>query len=224
MEDATIVEIVKEGDILFLANSPDSDASEAHGYVCGLVAGGISSVSDIADLTCKNILSGGEFMDEVKDWIVKLAKAVLMQYSGMETLDVPLEERCNDAESLAYYISLWAQAFLFGFGCATKVSEMSAEARECIGDITAFTQIDEDDASDISSEELDEMYFTFTEHLKVCCMSLYAEFGAPAGVVRPKAAEDEDEKLDFGDDGELVIRDDGIHFDELMARYRQPRS
>lgn len=223
MEDTIIEQTVKEGDILFLANSPDSDASEAHGFVCGLVAGGISSVDEIADLASKNILSGSDFLDEVKEWLAKLARAVLEQYSGMETLDIPLEERCNDAESLTYYISLWAQAFLFGFGCATKVSEMTAEARECISDITAFTQIDEDDGTDISDEELDEMYFTFTEHLKVCAMSLYAEFGAPAGTVRPKVSDDEDEKLDFGDDGELVIRDDGIHFDELMARYRNKR-
>lgn len=223
MEDTIIEQTVKEGDILFLANSPDSDASEAHGFVCGLVAGGISSVDEIANLVSKNILSGSDFLDEVKEWLAKLARAVLEQYSGMETLDIPLEERCNDAESLTYYISLWAQAFLFGFGCATKVSEMTAEARECISDITAFTQIDEDDGTDISDEELDEMYFTFTEHLKVCAMSLYAEFGAPAGAVRPKASDGEDEKLDFGDDGELVIRDDGIHFDELMARYRNKR-
>ena len=72
------------------------------------------------------------------------------------------------------------------------------------------------ESEDIDNEdELENIVTTLVEHLKVCAMSLYADYGAVTGgkIEIP----DEMRKRAKGPfrDGELVIGEDGIHLSDL---------
>ena len=62
-------------------------------------------------------------------------------------------------------------------------------------------------------EEFDEVLTTLVEHLKVCAMSLYADYGyrTDGKIVIPK----EIENSRYTQEGELVIGDEGVSIEDL---------
>ncbi len=201
-----------EGEVAVLTDHLDLEVTEIHGVICGLIAGGCEKdvISYMQHLS--NILHSGESFDEsTKTWLVSFYELIFNQYQDMETLEFPFEDKITSAEDAAYYFSMWAESFLIGFGCSHGSEEMSDSGKELLSEISQFTQVEAEDVA--SQDELDDILTTLSEHLKVCAMSLYADYGAKTRgkIILPK------EKDSHIKEGELVIGDEGISFEELAS-------
>lgn len=199
-----------DGEVAVLTDHLDLEVTEIHGVVCGLIAGGCENdVSSYMQLLSNILHSGEHFEEATKTWLVSFYDQLFQQYQTMETLEFPFEDKITSPEDAAYYFSLWAEAFLIGFGCSHGSEELSESGRELLSEISEFTQVEAEDVE--SSDELDEILTTLAEHLKVCAMSLYADYGAKTHGRIPVAGENSSPVRD----GELVIGDEGISLEEL---------
>lgn len=202
-----------DGKVSLLTEHLELDICEIHGFICGLIAGGSNNDASEYMKNINNLLNSGEpFSGEMKEWIQDMYSEVRSQYHDMETLEYPFEEELTDQETAVYYLGQWAETFLLGFGCVINRDEMDDSGKELIDEISNFTQIEVGD--NMESEELDEMLTTLLEHLKVCAMSLYADYGfkTDGKIVIPK----EIQNNKYTKDGELVIGDEGISISDLQ--------
>lgn len=198
-----------EGEVAIITDHLDLEVTEVHGVICGLIAGGCENdvVSYMQYLT--NILHSGESFDEsTKSWLVSFYAILFEQYQSMETLEFPFETKMVNPEDAVYYLSMWAESFLIGFGCSHGSEELSDSGKELLEEISQFTQVESEDIE--NEEELEDIITTLVEHLKVCAMSLYADYGAKTG-----GKIDVPHNKKHVQDNELVIGDEGISFDEL---------
>ncbi len=208
----------KNGEANILVEHLDFDITEVHGLICGLIAGGCANDVSAYMPNIVNVLNSGDALSsEMKEWLVDFFNQISTQYQQMDSLIFPFEDLLVSADDTIYYLSMWASAFLIGFGCSFGSEELSTSGRELIEEISQFTQVESEDIA--SEEELDNIVVTFVEHLKVCAMSLYADYGAVTG---GKIAIDPEDKSKNSpiQDGELVIGENGIHLADLMNHRR----
>jgi uncharacterized protein YgfB (UPF0149 family) len=188
------------------------ETCEVHAVVCGLIAGGASDDPSVYMPKISNIINSGEpLSSEIKEWILDFFKLVRSQFHDMETIEFPFEEEMTDPEVSVYFLSIWAEAFLVAFGCEIDRDEMDDSGKELVEEISNYTRLESGD--EMSEEEFDDTLTTLIEHLKVCAMSLYADYGCRTGgkISIPK----EFENSKYTRDGELVIGDEGISIEDL---------
>lgn len=202
-----------DGKVAILQEHLEIEACEIHGVICGLIAGGATDNPTEFMPKIYNIINSGEPLSaELKDWILEFYKIIRTQYHDMETLEFPFEEDLTDQESSVYFLSLWSEAFLIGFGCEINKEEMNDNTKELIEEISNYTQLEVSD--DVDQDEFDEIITLLVEHLKICAMSLYADYGfkTDGKIIIPK----EIANNKYTKDGELVIGDEGISLDDLQ--------
>jgi uncharacterized protein YgfB (UPF0149 family) len=201
------------GEAAILLENLDLEITEVHGLICGLIAGGCANDVSAYMPNLMNILNSGEpFGESIKEWLVDFFGIVSKQYHDMETLEFPFDDKLVSADDTVYYLSMWAGAFLLGFGCSFGSEELSTSGRELVEEISAFTQVESEDID--SEDELENVVTTLVEHLKVCAMSLYADYGAVTGGKIPLRENDKKKEGPIRD-GELVIGEEGIHLSDL---------
>ncbi|MBQ8706523.1 MAG: UPF0149 family protein [Succinivibrionaceae bacterium] len=208
------------GEAALLLENADIEITEVHGLICGMIAGGCeNNVSAYMPSVVNTINSGEAFGESVKSWLVEFFDLLSRQYREMETLDFPFEDRLTTPDDAVYYLSMWASAFLLGFGCSFGSEELSSSGRELLEEISSFTQVESENIE--SEEEFDSIVTTLQEHLKVCAMSLYADYGAVTGGRIPGAESAGAGKSVKGKgpirDGELVIGEEGVHLSDLLG-------
>ncbi len=215
MASENIEQIWNRGDAALMDAQLEIEVTEVHGVICGLAAGGCANDVSAFMPNLVNILNAGEqFGADVGQWLVELFGLVSEQFRGMETLDLPFEDRITSGQEAAYYLTMWAEAFLVGFGCSCGRQELSDSGRELVDEISEFARVEAEEVS--SEEELEEILTTLTEHLKVCAMSLYADYGAVTGGRIP-LEEGGTKTRGAIRDGELVIGEEGIHLSDLTG-------
>ncbi len=215
MASENIEQIWNRGDAALMDAQLEIEVTEVHGVICGLAAGGCANDVSAFMPNLVNILNAGEqFGSDVGQWLVELFGLVSEQFRGMETLDLPFEDRITSGQEAAYYLTMWAEAFLVGFGCSCGRQELSDSGRELVDEISEFARVEAEEVS--SEEELEEILTTLTEHLKVCAMSLYADYGAVTGGRIP-LEEGGTKTRGAIRDGELVIGEEGIHLSDLTG-------
>ncbi len=215
MASDNIEQIWNRGDAALMDAQLEIEVTEVHGVICGLAAGGCANDVSAFMPNLVNILNAGEqFGSDVGQWLVELFGLVSEQFRGMETLDLPFEDRITSGQEAAYYLTMWAEAFLVGFGCSCGRQELSDSGRELVDEISEFARVEAEEVS--SEEELEEILTTLTEHLKVCAMSLYADYGAVTGGRIP-LEEGGTKTRGAIRDGELVIGEEGIHLSDLTG-------
>ncbi len=215
MASENIEQIWNRGDAALMDAQLEIEVTEVHGVICGLAAGGCANDVSAFMPNLVNILNAGEqFGADVGQWLVELFGMVSEQFRGMETLDLPFEDRITSGQEAAYYLTMWAEAFLVGFGCSCGRQELSDSGRELVDEISEFARVEAEEVS--SEEELEEILTTLTEHLKVCAMSLYADYGAVTGGRIP-LEEGGTKTRGAIRDGELVIGEEGIHLSDLTG-------
>lgn len=213
MDSEKFDKLLVDGECAILEDHLDIEVAEVHGLLCGLIAGG--SKNDFGDYLPKvhNLLnSGNPFSAGTKDWIVSFFDFLYEKFRTMETIDLPFEQKLNSPEETVYYFTVWSEAFLIGFGSEFNKEELDEEGKELINEISQFTQIETGDVG--SDDEFDDIVVTLIEHLKVCAMILYATYGNRTGEkieIPEELLSDKKQK----DDGELVIRDEGISISDL---------
>jgi uncharacterized protein YgfB (UPF0149 family) len=202
------------GEAIIMLDNLDLDITEVHGLICGLIAGGCKDEPSAYMTNLKNILNNGEVFEEsVKDWLAEFFSVLSKQYHDMETLEFPFDDKLVSPDDTVYYLSMWAGAFLLGFGCSFGSEELSTSGRELVEEISAFTQMESEDID--NEEELENIVTTLVEHLKVCAMSLYADYGAVTGGKIEISEEKGNKPKGPFRDGELVIGEEGIHLSDL---------
>lgn len=215
MASDNVEQIWNRGDAALMDAQLEIEVTEVHGVICGLAAGGCANDVSAFMPNLVNILNAGEqFGSDVGQWLVELFGLVSEQFRGMETLDLPFEDRITSGQEAAYYLTMWAEAFLVGFGCSCGRQELSDSGRELVDEISEFARVEAEEVS--SEEELEEILTTLTEHLKVCAMSLYADYGAVTGGRIP-LEEGGTKTRGAIRDGELVIGEEGIHLSDLTG-------
>ena len=212
MISETMQKVWIDGQAALAAEHMELETCEVHAVICGLIAGGAND--DPATFMPKiyNIINSGEpFSAELKEWILDFYKLIRTQFHDMETIEFPFEEDMTDSEVSVYFLSVWAEAFLVAFGCEVNRDEMDDSGKELVEEISNYTQLESGES--MPEEEFDEVLTTLVEHLKVCAMSLYADYGyrTDGKIVIPK----EIENSRYTQDGELVIGDEGVSIEDL---------
>ncbi|MBU2918921.1 UPF0149 family protein [Psychrosphaera sp. F3M07] len=160
-------------------------ASELHGLLTGLIAGGMFREStDYLDHMSELFNNGLT----VKGSLKKAAETIVEQvFSQLESEDMSFELYLpDDDESLsdqAEELLNWVQYFLVGFGFNKRDLTMSSnEAREIIEDFTNITrmdtQLDEDNESQAD-------FYEVIEFVRISTVLCHQEFGKAVNQAKP---------------------------------------
>lgn len=154
-----------------------SNASEVHGILTGMVAGGASLKGDDWLLLLSDLINEGQqFPPAVREKLEEMANDITV---GMSDPDLsyqmvlpgdhqPLYERLQA-------LIAWVQSFLVGFGVnQTNLAGLSADLREAIDDMVEIAKLDF--AID-DEEDAERAYFEIVEYLRISAVLCFTELG-----------------------------------------------
>ena len=155
--------------------------AEMHGLLTGMLSGGLS----LEDKSWQPLIF--DYTNEGMGWpdrVLTLAEAALkvttgeVTGSGMElSLLLPDEEASASVFDLADGVSDWINHFISGLGLVgAKLNKASTEAKEALADLEEMAKLGIDEEDDL--EEQAQLLEHVIEHVKVCSLTIHAEFGA----------------------------------------------
>ncbi|MFA0567214.1 MAG: YecA family protein [Vibrio gallaecicus] len=155
--------------------------AEMHGLLTGMLSGGLS----LEDKSWQPLIF--DYTNEGMGWpdrVLTLAEAALkvttgeVTGSGMElSLLLPDEEASASVFDLADGVSDWINHFISGLGLVgAKLNKASTEAKEALADLEEMAKLGIDEEDDL--EEQAQLLEHVIEHVKVCALTIHAEFGA----------------------------------------------
>ena len=157
-------------------------ASELHGLLTGLVAGGMfKGSSDYLEHMAELFNNGLTVKGSLK---AASEKVVGQIFSQLESEDMSFELMLMDEDEIlseqAEELINWVQYFLVGFGfnkCDLKTA--SNDVREIIEDFTNITRMDAE-LDDTNENQAD--FFEVIEFIRVSAVLVHQEFGKPASM------------------------------------------
>lgn len=162
----------------------DYTAAEFHGFLSGLIAGGVQDES-WKTLTYQFTNDGHAFSQVPLSKLTELYQQVNDSFDEANTLFslwIPSEE---DGFALADGIAEWTNHFLLGLGLAQPTLQQETdEVGEAIDDLDEIAKLGYDEAD--SSEELLEAGEEVVEYLRVVTLFLHSHFAKPKAAEKPK--------------------------------------
>ena len=153
--------------------------AEFHGFLSGLIAGGIQDES-WKTLTYQFTNDGHAFSQVPLQALSQFYETLSQSYREANTLfSLWLPENENDGIALAESIADWTSQFILGLGLAQpKLNEETDEVGEAIDDLEEISKLGyhEDD----SNEELLEAGEEIVEYLRVLSLFLHSHFALNA--------------------------------------------
>ncbi|MCP4077586.1 MAG: UPF0149 family protein [Gammaproteobacteria bacterium] len=152
-----------------------TDASEAHGTLCGLLLGQ-QDISKWLKFTLDNIPDQG-------DLLAQESLQLLQQLFDMSKEQLNAEDMCLELllpdESEEFAIRLlglasWSQGFLYGLAVNGEalVSHLSEQGRECLEDLLEISQLGHDEEE---TEETEAVYAEIVEHVRLSVIYMNEE-------------------------------------------------
>lgn len=160
-------------------------ASEIHGLLTGLVAGGMSRGSnEFLDHMEELFNNGLTIKGSLKTATTKLVDETFTQLEsdefGFEPILLEEDESLTDQ---ATELVNWVQHFLVGFGlCKRDLKTASNDVREIIEDMTSITRM-EADMEDTNENQAD--FYEVIEFVRVSAILCYQEFGKKVVASQP---------------------------------------
>lgn len=162
----------------------DYSPAEFHGFLCGLIAGGIQDDS-WQTLTYQFTNDGHAFsqapLSELKAFYQQLSES----FDGANTLFSLWQPNEDDGFKLADSIAEWTSHFLLGLGLAQpKLNQETDEVGEAIDDLDEIAKLGYDENDD--NDELLEAGEEVLEYLRVVALFLHSHFGKPTIIPQEK--------------------------------------
>ena len=162
----------------------DYTAAEFHGFLSGLIAGGIQDDS-WKTLTYQFTNDGHAFSQQplatLTDFYQQLSES-FDEANTLFSLWLPLEE---DGFLLADNIADWTSHFLLGLGLAKPTLQQETdEVGEAVDDLSEIAKLGYDEQD--TSEELLEAGEEIVEYLRVVSLFLHSNFARTKTAVQPK--------------------------------------
>lgn len=164
--------------------SIDYSTAELHGFLSGLVAGGIQDDS-WQTLTYQVTNDGHAFSQVPLKTLSEFYQILSESFDQANTLFPLWLPEEDDAFALADSIAEWTSHFLLGLGLAQpKLSQESDEVSEAINDLDEITKLGYDENDD--KNELLEAAEEIIEYLRVIALFLHSHFGKPTIISEEK--------------------------------------
>lgn len=162
----------------------DYSSAEFHGFLSGLIAGGIQDDS-WKTLTYQFTNDGHAFSQQplaaLTDFYQQLSES-FDDANTLFTLWLPIEE---DGFLLADGIADWTSHFLLGLGLAQpQLQQETDEVGEAIDDLSEIAKLGYDEQD--TSEELLEAGEEIVEYLRVVSLFLHSHFAKPKMAEKPQ--------------------------------------
>lgn len=155
----------------------DYSPAEFHGFLSGLVAGGVQDTS-WQTLTYQFTNDGHAFSQSALQPLVDFYQQLSDSFDQADTLFSLWLPEQEDGFALADGIADWTSHFLLGLGLAQpKLSQETDEVGEAIDDLDEIAKLGYDEAD--SNEELLEAGEEVVEYLRVISLFLHSHFGKP---------------------------------------------
>jgi hypothetical protein len=154
-----------------------STASELHGLLTGLVAGGMFKDSeDYLEHMAEMFNNGLSIKNPLKTTSEKMVKEIFSQFDSMEmSFELLLMDEDETLADQAQELLNWVQYFLVGFGLNKRdLKATSNEVREIIEDFTNITHM-ETDIEDSNENQAD--FYEVIEFIRVSSVLCYQELG-----------------------------------------------
>lgn len=162
----------------------DYSAAEFHGFLSGLVAGGIQDDS-WQTLTYQFTNDGHAFSQAPLKTLTEFYRQLSESFDQANTLFSLWLPDDDDAFALADGIAEWTSHFLLGLGLAQpKLSQETDEVGEAIDDLDEIAKLGYDENDD--KEELLEAAEEIVEYLRVVSLFLHSYFGKPQMLTNEK--------------------------------------
>lgn len=153
------------------------DASEIHGIICGMLAGGMtvddqSWVEALADV----VNQGESFPLELKEQIVDMYNEICQQFIEPDfALSLCLPDDASPINERGQCLMYWVQGFMLGFGLhQADLSKCSEDVKEALEDFSQIARMDEKMDEDESSEQA---LFEVMEYVRISAMLCFNELG-----------------------------------------------
>ncbi|MGQ8821107.1 UPF0149 family protein [Bibersteinia trehalosi] len=155
----------------------DYSAAEFHGFLSGLIAGGIQDDS-WQTLTYQFTNDGHAFSQTPLKALSEFYQQLSESFDQANTLFSLWQVDNDDAFALAEGIAEWTSHFLLGLGLAQpQLSQETDEVGEAIDDLDEIAKLGYDENDD--KDELLEAAEEIIEYLRVVALFLHSHFGKP---------------------------------------------
>lgn len=149
------------------------NASELHGFITGIVAGGIQDQSWLVLL--KDIMNNGQPIVGELDKSVKLLYEQIKQKLTNENFEFQLLIAEEDLFTQIDDMVSWVNHFLLGLGLAQpQLAKVKGDIGEAIYDLRQITQLDYDE--DDNQDELAFAFEEILEYVRITVILCYDEF------------------------------------------------
>ncbi len=153
----------------------NSDASEAHGTLCGLLMGQ-QEISKWLGATLENIPESGDLLAQESLQVLHQLYDNSKQLLNDEDLSFELLLPDEEDEFALRLIALagWSQGFLYGMAMNGEalLKALSSQGRECLDDLLEISQLAHDEES---SEETEAVYAELVEHVRLSVIYINEE-------------------------------------------------
>ncbi|NVK24448.1 MAG: UPF0149 family protein [Gammaproteobacteria bacterium] len=159
-------------------------ASEVHGLLTGLIAGGMFKESDdylhhMADLFNNGLSLKGDLKDTLQDMVSEIFSQFESEDMSFKLVLLDEEESLTDQ---AQELLNWVQYFLVGFGLNKRdLKTASNELREIIEDFTNITRMDTE-LEDNNDTQAD--FYEIVEFIRISAVLCHQEFGKAANAAQ----------------------------------------
>ena len=162
----------------------DYTPAEFHGFLSGLIAGGVQDAS-WKTLTYQFTNDGHAFSQVPLAKLTEFYQQLNESFDDANTLFSLWQPENEDGFALADSIAGWTSHFLLGLGLAQpKLQQETDEVGEAIDDLDEIAKLGYDEED--SSEELLEAGEEIVEYLRVVALFLHSHFAKPKMAEKPK--------------------------------------
>lgn len=157
--------------------SIDYSPAEFHGFLSGLIAGGIQDNS-WQTLTYQFTNDGHAFSQSALQPLIAFYQQLADNFDQANTQFSLWLPDNDDGFTLADRIAEWTNHFLLGLGLAQpKLSEETGEVGEAINDLDEIAKLGYDESD--NNDELLEAGEEIIEYLRIIALFLHSHFGKP---------------------------------------------
>ncbi|MFC3120923.1 UPF0149 family protein [Agaribacter flavus] len=153
------------------------DASEIHGVICGMLAGGMSVDDQEWIEVLEDVINQGDkFSARVKKNIVEMYNQICQEFIEPDfALALCLPDDSAPINDRGQALILWVQGFLLGFGLhQADLSACSEEVKEALEDFSQISRMDEEMTE---GEENEQALFEVLEYVRISAMLSFNELG-----------------------------------------------
>ncbi len=153
------------------------DASEIHGIICGMLAGGMTVDDQSWIEALEDVINQGDkFSALVKKNIIEMYNQVCQEFIEPDfALALCLPDDSAPINDRGQALIVWVQGFLLGFGLhQADLTACSDDVKEALEDFSQISRMDEDMTE---GEENEQALFEVVEYVRISAMLSFNELG-----------------------------------------------